>query len=60
MSAESALTLISLKRHCEASYEYEITVQEIMATMVSAITGNQSVSTWRGAQSLFVPCDIMV
>lgn len=28
--------------------------------MVSAITGNQSVSTWRGAKSLFVPCDIKV
>lgn len=28
--------------------------------MESAISGNQSVSTWRGAKSLFVPCDIMV
>lgn len=38
--------------------------RQITATMVSAITGNQSVSTRRAAaaaaaQSLFVQCDIM-
>lgn len=30
------------------------------ATVVFANTGNQSISTWRGAKSLFEPCDIRV
>lgn len=33
--------------------------KERTATMVSAIIGNQSLSTWRGAQGLFVLCDII-
>lgn len=44
-AAESVLTLISLKRHREPSYEYEIT-----AIMVSAIVGKSKCIHMEGSR----------